>query len=335
MTVGGELAAEAEAVLVARDTETGRLASAQRPPSGPLSSESSAVLEHLLSPLRLGPVELREPDRLDRAPDDARPRPPADGRLRRLPRGARARRDRDDRPRGDRRPRVGTPRRRTPSPATRTRSSPATAASPTAVRPHGTRLFVQLFHGGRELIASPPRRRRDRAVGGPEPALPRRAARRSRRRRSTTIVAGYARSAAAGRRGRARRGRALGRAQLPLRAVLHARPESPRRTSGPAGRASSRRGRRPCGRPRRELALGVRFSADSEAAAAVAPELAGIVDYVSIALGDSSTYRGSTGIVPPPPVDGERDRRATRRRSASGRRSSPRRASSTRPRPTG
>ena len=26
-----------------------------------------------------------------------------------------------------------------------------------AVRPHGTRLFVQLFHGGRELIASPPR----------------------------------------------------------------------------------------------------------------------------------------------------------------------------------
>ena len=26
-----------------------------------------------------------------------------------------------------------------------------------AVRPHGTRLFVQLFHGGREQIASPPR----------------------------------------------------------------------------------------------------------------------------------------------------------------------------------
>jgi len=27
------------------------------------------------------------------------------------------------------------------------------------------------------------------------------------------------------------------------------------------------------------------------------------VDYLSIALGDSSTYRGSTGIVPPPPVE--------------------------------
>ena len=51
------------------------------------------------------------------------------------------------------------------------------------------------------------------------------------------------------------------------------------------------------------LALGVRLSADSEAAVAVAPELAGLVDYLSIALGDSSTYRGSTGIVPPPPVE--------------------------------
>ncbi len=48
-----------------------------------------------------------------------------------------------------------------------------------AVRPHGTRLFVQLFHGGRELIASPPgrprsRRRRSRASAstsspGPSP----------------------------------------------------------------------------------------------------------------------------------------------------------------------
>src|SRR5207253_4785554 len=26
-----------------------------------------------------------------------------------------------------------------------------------AVQPYGTRLFVQLFHGGREVIASPPR----------------------------------------------------------------------------------------------------------------------------------------------------------------------------------
>src|SRR4029078_7662413 len=51
------------------------------------------------------------------------------------------------------------------------------------------------------------------------------------------------------------------------------------------------------------LALGVRLSADSEAAVDVAREVGGVVDYLSIALGDSSTYRGSTGIVPPPPVE--------------------------------
>ena len=50
------------------------------------------------------------------------------------------------------------------------------------------------------------------------------------------------------------------------------------------------------------LALGVRLSADSEAARAVVAELAGRVDYVSVALGESSTYLGSVGIVPPPPV---------------------------------
>jgi NADPH-dependent 2,4-dienoyl-CoA reductase/sulfur reductase-like enzyme len=51
------------------------------------------------------------------------------------------------------------------------------------------------------------------------------------------------------------------------------------------------------------LAVGVRLSADSEAARRIAPVLAELhVDYVSVALGDSSTYRGSTGIVPPPPV---------------------------------
>ena len=48
-----------------------------------------------------------EPDRLDGAPDDARPRQPADRRLRRLPRGAGARRRRADRARGDRRAPLG------------------------------------------------------------------------------------------------------------------------------------------------------------------------------------------------------------------------------------
>jgi thioredoxin reductase len=50
------------------------------------------------------------------------------------------------------------------------------------------------------------------------------------------------------------------------------------------------------------LALGVRLSADSEAAREVVGSVATRADYVSVALGASSTYRGSSGIVPPPPM---------------------------------
>ena len=66
----------------------------------------------------------------------------------------------------------------------------------TRVQPHGTRLFVQLFHGGREQIASPPRAARPRAVGDPEPALPHRAARAAGRTRSRRSSRASARSAA-------------------------------------------------------------------------------------------------------------------------------------------
>ena len=50
-----------------------------------------------------------------------------------------------------------------------------------------------------------------------------------------------------------------------------------------------------------ELVLGVRLSADAPAAVGVAGALGGRVDYLSLALGESSTYRGSVGIAPPPP----------------------------------
>jgi len=50
------------------------------------------------------------------------------------------------------------------------------------------------------------------------------------------------------------------------------------------------------------LALGLRLSADSPAARAVAPALAPLVDYLHVAVGNSATFDGCSGIVPPPPA---------------------------------
>jgi 2,4-dienoyl-CoA reductase-like NADH-dependent reductase (Old Yellow Enzyme family)/thioredoxin reductase len=168
------------------------------------------------------------------------------------------------------------------------------------VRGHGTRLFLQLFHGGREQIASAPRppalapsaipsRRfhvEPRALTGEE---------------IESIVAGYGLAAelaaAAG-----LDGLEVSAAHNYLAAQFFT-PALNRRTD--AWREPTRfllavlaavRGSAP------GLAVGVRLSADSAAAAAGAPTIVGAADYVSVALGDSSTYLGSTGIVPPPPV---------------------------------
>ena len=177
---------------------------------------------------------------------------------------------------------------------------PALGRVSEAVHAHGTKLFVQLFHGGREQISDPPR----------PPALAPSAIPSLRfhvepRALSAgeieDVVEGYARSAAlaaeAGLDGIEisaaheylaaqfftpqlnRRDDEWGEPLRFLHAVLAAV-----RDAAPG------------------LAIGVRLSADSEAARAVVADLAGHVDYVSVALGASSTYRGSTGIVPPPPL---------------------------------
>lgn len=169
-----------------------------------------------------------------------------------------------------------------------------------AVQPHGARLFVQLFHGGREQIASAPKPQALAPSAIPSQRF-HTEPRALRAGEIDEIVAGYAQAAAlaaaAGLDGVEisaahnylvaqfftpalnRRADAWGARSAFLLAVVDAV-----RAAAPG------------------IALGARLSADSTAAQGIARELAGRVDYLSIALGESSTYRGSTMIVPPPPT---------------------------------
>ncbi len=169
-----------------------------------------------------------------------------------------------------------------------------------AVHAHGTRLFVQLFHGGREQISGSPR----------PPALSPSAIpslrfhvepRALSAEEIHSIVEGYARSAALAAQA-GLDGIEISAAHEYLAAQFFT-PALNRREDEWAEPArfllevlAAVRGAAP------HLALGVRLSADSRAAEAVATDVAAHADYLSIALGASSTYRGSTGIVPPPPV---------------------------------
>jgi 2,4-dienoyl-CoA reductase-like NADH-dependent reductase (Old Yellow Enzyme family) len=168
-----------------------------------------------------------------------------------------------------------------------------------AVRPHGTRLFVQLFHGGREQIASPPRTPAISASAVPSRRFhvePRAATQAD----IESIVDGYARSAAnvaaAG-----LDGIEISAAHNYLAAQFFT-PGLNRRDDEWADPARFLLAvLEAVRRAARGLVLGVRLSADSEAARSVVGELARRVDYVSVALGESSTYLGAMGIVPPPP----------------------------------
>ncbi len=169
-----------------------------------------------------------------------------------------------------------------------------------AVHAHGTHLFVQLFHGGREQISASPR----------PPALSPSAIpslrfhvepRALSAEEIESVVQGYARSAALAAQA-GLDGIEISAAHEYLAAQFFT-PALNRREDEWAEPArfllevlAAVRGAAP------GLALGVRLSADSRAAVAVATDVAAHADYLSIALGASSTYRGSTGIVPPPPV---------------------------------
>ncbi len=169
-----------------------------------------------------------------------------------------------------------------------------------AVRTHGTRLFVQLFHGGREQIASPPRP----AAIAPSAVPSRRFHVEPRAATSAdiaSILEGYG-TAAANVAAAGLDGVEVSAAHNYLAAQFFT-PELNRRDDEWAEPArfllavlDAVRAAAP------GITLGVRLSADSEAARAVVGKLAGRVDYVSVALGESSTYLGSVGIVPPPPI---------------------------------
>jgi 2,4-dienoyl-CoA reductase-like NADH-dependent reductase (Old Yellow Enzyme family) len=167
------------------------------------------------------------------------------------------------------------------------------------VRPHGTRLFVQLFHGGREQIATPPRTPAISASAVPSRRFhvePRAATQAD----IESIIDGYARSAAN-----------VAAASLDGIEISAAHNYLAAQFFTPGLNHRDDEWAEPgrfllavleaVRRAARGLVLGVRLSADSEAARNVVGELKSRVDYVSIALGESSTYLGAMGIVPPPP----------------------------------
>jgi 2,4-dienoyl-CoA reductase-like NADH-dependent reductase (Old Yellow Enzyme family)/thioredoxin reductase len=170
-----------------------------------------------------------------------------------------------------------------------------------AVQPHGTRLFVQLFHGGREQIAMPPR-----PPALAPSAVPSRRFRAEPRALSPDeigeVIAGYARSAELA----AEAGLDGVEISAAHRYLIEQFIDPELNLRDDEWRVGTRfldEVVRAVRAAAGELCVGIRLSADSARAEGVAGLLADEgVDYLSLALGDSSTYLGSVGIVPPPPV---------------------------------
>ena len=169
-----------------------------------------------------------------------------------------------------------------------------------AVHAHGTRLFVQLFHGGREQIMSPPRRPAVAPSAVPTPRFhvePR----ALDPDEVEDIVAGYGQAAAIA-AAAGLDGVEISAAHNYLIAEFFSAETNHRTDQWADGRRfldavlSSVRAAAP------ELAVGVRVSADATVTAAIVDQLTGRADYVSLALGDASTLAGAVGIVPPPPL---------------------------------
>ena len=164
-----------------------------------------------------------------------------------------------------------------------------------AVRPHGTRLFVQLFHGGREQIAVPPRRpcsRRPRCRASGSASSPAHSTRA--RSRADRGLRGSARTCAAA----GLDGVEISAAHAYLLASFFD-PALNRRDDEWADGA--RLLRAVVERVRAEapsLALGLRVSADASVSEAIVRAAGDTVDFVHATLGDASSVHGAAGIVP-------------------------------------
>ncbi len=168
-----------------------------------------------------------------------------------------------------------------------------------AVHPHGTKLFVQLFHGGREVIASAPRP----VIIAPSAVPSRRyhvEPRALRRHEIEELIEGYAAGAVEAAKG-GLDGVEVTAAHNYLLAQFFgsANLREDRWSEGTAMLTAVLEGIRAAAPG---LALGLRLSADSDAARAAVGSVAGLVDYVHVALGDSASFSGCVGIVPPPPT---------------------------------
>jgi 2,4-dienoyl-CoA reductase-like NADH-dependent reductase (Old Yellow Enzyme family) len=192
---------------------------------------------------------------------------------------------------------------------------PAYKRLSSAVQRHGTRLVVQLFHGGREVIASAPRPAAVAPSSIPSSRF-KTEPRELTRREIGEMVDGYrvaASLAAAG--GVDGVEVCAGFGYLPTQFLS---PHSNHRGDEYGGSFENRLRflREVCEAMRAGIdggVVGCRLTDESgswdgngeDELARAAAELssAGLIDYLSVAIGGSSTYRGSSWIVPPSPVE--------------------------------
>ncbi len=197
-----------------------------------------------------------------------------------------------------------------------------------AVHEHGTRLMVQLFHGGREVIAAPPRP----AAVAPS-AIPsgrfKTEPRALTRREIREMIDGYRLAASHCAEGGVDGVEVCaGFGYLPTQFLS---PHANYRSDEYGGSFENRLRflREVCEAMREGIgggAVGCRLTDESgswdgngeEELARAAGELsqAGLIDYLSVAIGGSSTYRGSSWIVPPSPIEHNAVARFARRMKA-------------------